>query len=315
MSELQHNPPTIKKCDPRHFGAALWLATRTRSPRESRGRVTAWLAAEKQGKLSFDGLFTAHREDRMAAAAWTTIQPGAVATLWGPGMSSAEPESTASEMVERSIEFAKTRRAELIQALVPTEGESSRARHLSSSGLQPVTDIIQLSAFPIDRPSIIETPELEFVGNQSPSSSLFSDAVKETYVQSFDCPELDGVRSISNVLLGYLATSEGCTQHWYQVIHHQKLAGVVLLSHHTAIGQLELVYFGLAPKYRGQGLGQSILQFVMKTACQLRCQMVLTSVDARNIPAMDVYRKIGFGQTTRNTYYMADLHNQQSAVA
>lgn len=304
----------IGRASPRHQGAALWLATGGRSRHVNRGRVTALLAAEKEGKISLDGLLSATNNNRVVAATWCLNQPGKIATIWGPGLISGIPDTLADELVTRSVRYAQQSGSHLVQSLVGAENPAA-GEHLTRMGFRAITLLDQLHAFLDDLNVPPPTDRLSFIPCEDFRRSSFEKLVANTYDGSLDCPEVDGLRQISDVLAGYYATSSQNTAHWYTIKQGGDTVGVTILAHHTANHQLELIYFGLLPTFRRQGLGREILCFVIQQAKRLGCQSILTGVDQRNTPAMVLYHQFGFGLSDSKELYLKPLASLNVAVA
>lgn len=304
----------IGRASLRNQGAALWLATGARSRHASRGRVTALLAAEKQGKVSFDGLLAATQGGRVVGAAWCLNQPGRIATIWGPGSIHETPSAVAKELIERSIKFAKHAGSHLIQSLVGAENPAA-AEHLTQAGFRSITLLDQLHAFPTESAISPPSGKLTFTPCEDFQEKSFEQLVAKTYEGSLDCPEIDGLRKIEDVLAGYYASCNQNCEHWYRVRLAEETAGVIILAHHPASHQLELIYFGLLPKFRQQRLGGEILRFVFELARQLNCETIMTGVDQRNAPAMILYRQFGFQRSDSKELLLLPLTPRNAAVA
>lgn len=304
----------IGTASPSHYGAALWLATGGRTRHANRGRVTALLAAEKQGRVSFEGLLTATRGNRVVAALWCLQQPGRIATVWGPGLLPNEPDTTAQALVERSVQFARQAGSHLIQSLVGLENPTA-GNLLAQSGFRSITQLSHLQANIDEISAEAPRPELRFVRCEDYRAEAFRDLVTATYQDSLDCPELDSIRQTSDVLDGYYATSSQSTQNWYTIHSGEETLGMVILAHHEVTNQVELIYFGLQPKYRRLGLGAEILRFTINVAAFLGCESILTGVDQRNSPAVALYRRFGFQQAEAKELFLLPLKSSSIAVA
>jgi len=308
------NPPEIGTASPNHYGAALWMATGGRSRHAHRGRVTALLAAEKQGKVSFDGLFTATRGSRVVSSIWCLSQPGKIGTVWGPGILSDEPDTTAEHLVEHAIAHGKQRGCHLLQSLIGQENRAA-GNLLIRSGFRSITLLSHLEA--LTEEVHVEPPrnELRFLRCEDFRSEDFRSLVAQTYEESLDCPEVDGMREIEDVLDGYYATSGRSTYNWYTLQNGDEAIGVIITAHHAEPQQLELIYFGLLPRFRRLGLGSEIIRFVLQLAQFLGCRSTITGVDQRNAPATTLYRRFGFVQSNVKELFLLPLRLSKVAVA
>ncbi len=299
---------------PQHYGAALWMATGGRSRHAHRGRVTALLAAEKQGKINFNGLLTATRGNRVVSSIWCLSQPGKIGTVWGPGILSEESDSTADLLVQKVVEFAKQEECHLLQSLVGEENRPA-GRRLIENGFRSITLLSHLEALTEDAVSEPPSGQLQFHRCDDFRSEAFRSLVSQTYEDSLDCPELDSMRDVKDVLDGYYATSNRSTYNWYTLESDGEGIGVVITAHHTELQQLELIYFGLAPRYRKLGLGSEMIRFVLQLAQFLGCRSTITGVDQRNTPATALYRRFGFEPSVVKELLLLPLGMSNAAVA
>ncbi|RCS42205.1 GNAT family N-acetyltransferase [Bremerella cremea] len=304
----------IDRAQPQHQGAALWLATGGRSRHVNRGRVTALLAAEKEGKVSFDGLVAATNRSRVIGAIWCLNQPGKIATIWGPGLISGVSDTLADQLIKRVLKFAQQAGNHLMQSLIGLENPNA-GEHLARIGFRHVTRLDQLHAFPAEIATPPPSSLLTFLPCDDFRKPAFEQLVANTYEGSLDCPEIDGLRQIEDVLTGYHATSGHDTRHWYLVQLAGQTIGVVILAHHTANHQLELIYFGLLPPFRQRGLGKEVIRFLLHLARQIGCQSILTGVDERNTPAMALYHQFGFIPSDSKELFLLPLPPLNVAVA
>ncbi|MEW4562629.1 GNAT family N-acetyltransferase [Bremerella sp. JC770] len=314
MNSHDSDHPEIAAASPDHYGAALWMATGGRSRHAHRGRVTALLAAEKQGKISFDGLMTATRGNRVVSSIWCLSQPGRIGAIWGPGILADEADSTAHLLIRQAIQFAKQRDCHLLQSLVGQENRAA-GNLLVSSGFQSITLLSHLEAVAEDVQAEPPRSDLKFRRCQDFRSEAFRTLVSQTYDSSLDCPELDGMRDVEDVLAGYYATSHQSTYNWYTLENDNEMMGVIITAHHSETQQLELIYFGLTPRFRKLGLGSEMIRFVLQLAQFLGCRSTITGVDQRNTPAMALYRHFGFEQFDSKELLLLPLRLSSIAVA
>jgi ribosomal protein S18 acetylase RimI-like enzyme len=127
--------------------------------------------------------------------------------------------------------------------------------------------------------------------------------VARTYESTRDCPGLDGIRSMADVLAGYRAQGEYLAEHWCVVSAAGVDVGALILANHPAVGNWELVYMGVAPEARGRGFGEQIVRFALEAASTAGVERLVLAVDAANEPALQVYRRTGFREWERRIVY------------
>ena len=80
-------------------------------------------------------------------------------------------------------------------------------------------------------------------------------------------------------------------------------AGLLLLAPHPEANHWELMYMGLAPTWRGYGLGKQVVNEALRKAKEAGMKEVILSVDQRNTPAKRLYQNHGFETRTTCTVH------------
>lgn len=292
MSTINQTALRIETCPESHRGAALWLATGGAASRMSPGRVAALLAAEKSGKISFDGLLVARRGERIVAAVWIQRQAGNLGTCWGPGRITAESPEICTELLEIGVRWAATQGCRIIQSILevaPTPIEED----LSHANFRPLAELEYLSGLAERFPTGPPSGRIGLVAYRPEFREQLEKIIQATYRESLDCPELDDLRSIDDVLAGYRAAGDLGEAGWYFVRHEQQIVGCLILAYHQEINQAELVYCGLTPTARGLGLGVELTREALWWANERGADQLVLAVDRRNTPAIQTYVRSG----------------------
>jgi GNAT superfamily N-acetyltransferase len=122
-----------------------------------------------------------------------------------------------------------------------------------------------------------------------------------TYQGTLDCPELTGIRTTTDVIESHRAAGAFDRRFWFLVWFEGRVEGVMLFNPIPDQQSIDLVYFGIAPALRGQGLGAKLLEWGL---CQLvdRPELGVTcACDERNEPARRLYARLGFVTADRRT--------------
>lgn len=131
---------------------------------------------------------------------------------------------------------------------------------------------------------------------QDPESdyNLLINALKGSYIDTLDCPELCGLRTMDDVVESHRATGAFDPSRWHLIFKDDQPAGCCLLSHFPQSHSVELVYLGIAPQARGFGLGASVLSHAIHRLGPIGVTEITCAVDNRNHPAIRIYEKLGF---------------------
>lgn len=136
----------------------------------------------------------------------------------------------------------------------------------------------------------------------------FAAAIQASYAQTLDCPALNGVRGIEDVIAGHKAAGEFCPKDWFLVRQEGKAAGVMLLGKVPASDAMDLVYIGLAPELRKRGIASLLLKMAVSRAFERGCRRLTTAVDAKNAPAMRLYLRQGMRRTAVRSALVKVIH-------
>ena len=175
---------------------------------------------------------------------------------------------------------------------------------LSAEGFEPLADLLYLVSpderFPPSRPA----GRLEFESYSPASHGRMARVIEATYEETLDCPRLNGVREIDDVMVGYRATGVFAPARWLLVRHQGEDVGCLLLADHPQQENWELVYMGLVPSARGNGWGNEITQYAQWLTRQAGRPRLVLAVDATNAPAIRVYSSLGFHPWDRRSVYL-----------
>jgi len=203
-----------------------------------------------------------------------------------------------------------------IQALIDLNNLSSRLVMLNSSFRQATT-VRHLWFNLLDINYIAET---SIAGYTCQPASRFArreidSLVEATFVGTLDCPDLDGLRSPSDVVSGFLESKAwDASLPWWVLCAEDKPIGCALVnSHPQAI--FELAYVGLDPAWRGRGLGRALVNFATNSCRRLGGSCLTTAVDTKNWPACMIYDSLGFSEIRELAVWLPKVTKSHQIVA
>ncbi len=115
-----------------------------------------------------------------------------------------------------------------------------------------------------------------------------------TYLETLDCPKLAGRRRLEDVLDGHRGTGRFDPNLWTALCVAGDPVGLAMVNANPEAECLELVYLGLAPEFRGRGLGSLLLETAIRNAQHGGLPRLSLAVDEQNRPAIRLYRRHGF---------------------
>jgi mycothiol synthase len=291
--------PHVKRCPRSLRGDALRLLHAATAAGQQESLAQAVAAASEADDDAWAGLFVAG--DSVDGAIWIQPTPGNTAIVWPP-----TPTAPAvSALFQAAATFVDDAGIALAQLIV-AEQDGFSPQKLAACGFPKLADLVYLFAelaHTTRQPSV----SAQFVPRAGDDPDRLAELVERTYVDTQDCPVLDGVRPTSEVLAGYRAQGRCLPDHWYTIYDDKGGAGdgvgVLILADHPAAGNWELVYMGVVPEARGRRLGDQIVNFARQTAARHGAQRLVLAVDAANAPALAMYGRTGFSEWDRRTVY------------
>lgn len=293
-----------------------------RIPADFRPQVVAEALAEaRAGRLDLSGLWVARRRARLVGALLTHTLAGRAAALWAPEVEAIWGRAAlAAGLIRAALDDLRGRGVRVAQALVDPSGPSTTEADLDRGGLPRVTTLTFLErgtdlAEPAPRGDLGPPPALGWESLGPGNEAEFRATLEATYAGSLDMPELDGVRSLDDVMASHRAAGRFDPARWSlgRVDGEPDAAAVVLLSEVPDRPAWEVAYLGLTPAARGRGLGLSAIRHARRQAKAAGVDRIELAVDARNLPARRLYAAAGFRPFDRRIVHLAILNRQQPA--
>lgn len=304
--------PDVAPCPPGDREAALAVLYR-RVPASLRPRLIANAIGEAaRGEVDLSGLWVARRGGRVVGALLTQPLAGRAAAVWAPEVDSAwRRGATAVALVRAALDDLRARGFQIAQALLDESTPGRGAADLTGGGMPRVTELVYLEADTAREVSVPPgVPTIDWRPFGPESEPRFRAVLQETYTDSLDMPELEGLRSLDDILTSHRAGGRFEAGRWQVgLVRGEPEAGAVLLL--SAIPDRdawEVAYLGLTPAARGRGLGRAVIAHAVETARPHAAWLEL-AVDVRNLPAHRLYRAAGLRPFDRRSVHLASLRS------
>lgn len=285
MAAMPAKSIDILPCPPAWRERALALVLRSWSAEQRHAVLTA--------KPDANGLFVATADGELVGACWAQPQPGNTAICWPPQLERGS-EGAADVLLDALTKHVDQLGVGLTQTLVGNRSDPTLPL-LERHGFQVLADLVYLSWAPENgSPTEQTNADVSFQPFELSQRARLIDVVEQTYEATLDCPLLDGVRPMNEVLDGYHATGQFDPSNWFIVRQGNCDVGVLLLTAHPEIRHCELVYMGVVPAARGTGLGRRIVRHAQQVTLERKFAQLVLAVDAVNEPATRIYREAGF---------------------
>lgn len=253
------------------------------------------ITSAKRGTVSIDLFVGAYQNGDLVSVALVVESPGGAAMVFVVGNRSSERWAQATVVLLQAVQTVAWERSIVLLEILLEPGSEALAGAIGEAGFRKITRLLYLQRH--DRtgtPAARTTPELEWVHFSEARQPLFESTLASTYKDSQDCPELAGLRTISDVLAGHRATEVFDPKLWWVALSNGAPVGVILLNRIQAEAALEVDYMGVVPSARGRGVADALLSRAATLAREINANHLTLAVDERNEPARHLYARWGF---------------------
>jgi len=297
------DPPVVKPVAPEARAEVLALVFGDLLAGDRAQRVESLLAGSQPGTVPMGGLLAARRGGRLVGGVFSEVQAGRAALVWPPRLASGEPGTTAERLLAATAEYLVGNGVCVAYALLEP-GMGDDAPRLREAGFEPVAELLYLFSLEESFPASPPASPVEFESYCPANHDRLARVVGATYQETLDCPRLNGVRQIDDVLAGYRATGVFSPGRWLLVRHQGEDVGCLLLADHPEQESYELVYMGLVPSARGSGWGNDITRRAQWLTREAGRRRLILAVDSANGPAIRMYSMLGFHAWDRRNVYL-----------
>lgn len=307
-------------------GAPLRIQREPLTPgsRELEMAMHCWQEAERAAQLQSLRLLTladsggflllsARRDGNLVGTLLAQQLPGKAATLWPAQLADGESDvDIAKQLVAGAERQLVAGGAHLCQTLLSKDQDDASAQ-LIAAGYHHPADLLYMTCerqhFPKIAPSFDDFHLRPFQPTKAAELAALMD---ETYIGTQDCPSLNGLRNTLDVVTGYQHVGEFQPDRWLilestRQDSMRQSAGCLLLARHAAHQTMELIYVGVTPTFRQQGLGRKLTQQAQWLAAQDQCERLVLAVDAANEPAIAMYSAAGFWAWEKRAIWVKQL--------
>lgn len=250
-----------------------------------------------ESAIELEGLIACRGKMGVVGAMLCLSLPGRVAMGWPPRVLSSAGDKARREILRRLMdaagEAARRRQARFLQLLlddVPPILDSV----LTEQGYFHLTRLLYVRR-PVRASESPPPPKagVEFVCYREELLGDFTDVVKRSYEGSLDCPELNGVRRMEDVLASHRGSGSFDPNSWFLVRCNARWCGCLLLTA-SRDRSIEVAYLAVLKEARGRGLGRELARQAIRYAHERDFDAIVLAVDSRNWPALATYEREGF---------------------
>jgi len=258
--------------------------------------------------------WVADRDSRPVAGAVAIDAPGRTSMLFVTSCEAlpAADRSVVAEMLRHLSAVKDAAGVRLVQGLIePSDRRDQQA--YDAAGFHRLATLVYMErgVGPM-REAPTDESGLSWLNYSSQTHALFCHTISQTYQGSVDCPGLEGVRTIDEVVLGHKATGTFDPGGWLLLLRDGRPQGCLLMAGVIGRSACEVVYMGLVPEARGRRLGRVVLHRALAEARRARRDQLVLAVDENNLPARRLYDAFGFRRTMKRQAWVRVLHPANS---
>lgn len=289
--------------------AALRLQLKAFSEEERSSRIRQLLDSAQKQIVSLGECLICRRGETLAGVLLLVSQSDGTVYVWpAETRDGLHPEDDASirrRLYEEAARVIDSPGVWIGQSLLEMD-QKEQSHELSENGFPRLTDLVfmnrPVAVLSKHTTSADEPPNAVWSSepfDESLNAADFAAVVEQTYESTRDCPELNGTRDGWESLESHRQAGSHSAERWRLFRHQGQPAGLLLLTEHPPESVWEVVYFGVAPEFRGMGFGKRILEAGINLAFNNGVKEIVLAVDVRNSPAMRLYEQLEFSQFDR----------------
>jgi ribosomal protein S18 acetylase RimI-like enzyme len=299
-------PVVVEAAQAGELEAAFQLVFQQHDTSERDVRITNALKLVRQRELDPAGVIVARSQNGLAGAMVCMRVPGSGGLVWPPQVAAAHnQEPIEDQLIDRALSWLRHGGGKLAQALL-IPGESALAVPLKRNGFVHVTNLWYMR-HQLNLPTAVLFEELNLVYQtySQCGRAQFHETLLRSYEETRDCPEVNGVRTIEEIIEGHQAQGKYDPNRWWLALDVDRPIGVLLLTRAEEGSSWDISYLGIVPEARRRGFGRELTVKALQQARAAQAEQLTLSVDVRNRSAWNLYRGLGFEAFEQREVYLA----------
>ena len=299
-------PTQIRSARPEEIDQALvlLLTDKNDSPEQIIEKKKSFQQLARRQQYDLSKQIVALHHDKLVSASLFVPQPGGVAFVLQSPLLNYPPDMPIRDWALRALQemcrWAFQEGSRLLQAMIEPD-DAARQDLFQAGGFKFLTDLKYMIHDGRIKPPYLPDPKYDWLCYDRSRHDLFQKIIRETYQGSRDCPELEDLRDIEDVINSHRAAGIFDSHLWKLLIYQGKPAGVLLLIQLSDPQAMELTYMGLCPQMRGRRLGAVLIAEALTCTSQYQRRFLTLAVDRRNHFACRLYQNFGFEEILQRT--------------
>lgn len=282
--------------------------------------ISQFLLFAQERQINLDAIWVAEAAGALIWAVLPVPSPGQTMLLFTAAPPRGKSQALAGgALLDAVCSHFQSQGVRLAQSLLDPSDSPSRA-FLESHGFRRIAQLDYLNV--LVRANLSPPPDLRpglIWETYSPQThGHFAAAILASYERSLDCPALNGLRDINDIIAGHQATGQFDPNLWFVLRDTARppadqSLGVLLLNTTPRSDAIELVYLGIAPAARGHGLGDLLMKRALYEVSQRSHSLLSLAVDAANPPALKLYHRHGLQKFYSKVALMRELPGRSNS--
>lgn len=296
---------TPRSALPDEYAPALRLLFRHLDAAELDYRIARALDMIPTGDLDIGGLLVLPGPTGPRGVTLCQTVVGGSGLVWPPVVAPPDPASE-DALVAAALAWLRARGSLLAQCLLPDE-DFHLAVPLARNGFTHTTGLSYLRHdLALTAGWLSGEDNLELTTYDAANPAPFRVALAGSYEGTLDCPEVNGVRSIDEVIAGHQSQGRYDPSTWWLAWLDGVPVGVLMLVE-DAPREWEIAYVGVVPCARRRGVARGLMRQALCHARMVEAVRLMLSVDDRNTPARRLYQELGFEKYDHREVMMARI--------
>ncbi|HEX3359149.1 MAG TPA: GNAT family N-acetyltransferase, partial [Tepidisphaeraceae bacterium] len=289
--------------------SALRLILATESGLASDGQVLDFLSFCLERKIDTNATWVAIEGNAMVWAMLPVVSPGRTMLLFTPAVQFGQTSAGAVAKLVGAVSDHYARRGVQLAQMLIDPIHRPIINLYRSAGFDELAELVYLQKTVRGRAEMPQFQgDLTLKSYSEHTHAAFVQAIRGSYEASRDCPALNGVRDMDDVIAGHRATGDFDPRLWGILCRREKPVAVLLLSRLPQGAVMELVYLGLMAEARGKGIGDLLMKQAIATTAAEGRESLSLAVDAGNGPALGLYYRHGMQRIGSRVALLRDLH-------
>ena len=245
--------------------SALRLILATPAGLGADAQVLDFLSFCVERQIDTNATWIAVQRDRIVWSMLPVVSPGHTMLLFTPQVLFAQTsEQAVARLCDEMCTHYGSRGVQLAQMLIDPEHRPIIDLY-RNAGFDELAELVYLQrTVKLRRFEPPDLPANLTLSTYSPETHAhFAQVIQRSYESSQDCPALNGLREMNDVIAGHQATGDFDPKIWWVVYENSRPLAVLLLSRLPHNQTIELVYLGLIPEARGRGIADLLMKHAL----------------------------------------------------